>query len=74
MGEYPNVSDDPEPIKPNFTDEEKDKHLKKIYKYTNSILKSYQDMKLDRESLWLGFIMAFRPETIKLCDSNTLSI
>ena len=49
---YPNVSDDPDPISDDAKPEQKEAHLEEIRRYTNGLYKTYEYLKMEGEDLW----------------------
>ena len=69
--EYPNIANDPDPLTVGATESEKEEHIKSTEQYSQEVFDVFTTTKLEGESLWLDFVTAFRPHTIKTWKFNT---
>ena len=65
------ISDDPEPIPEDSTEEEKSKYKQEVINYTKAMYDTYKEINLEAEELWEDFVTAFRPESILLWNRET---
>lgn len=57
------ISDDPEPVPSDSTDEVKARY-KQVLEYEKSMYDTYVELNLEEEELWIGFVTAFRPQSV----------
>lgn len=69
--EYPNVSDDPEPLPEGSSTEDREEHARRLATYTKEMREVYEQTGMKDEELWEDFITAFRPETIDSWSRST---
>lgn len=62
---YPNYADDPDPLPDNATKAAKTARAKETREYSQSMFAMYSRTKMRGKSMWLDFITAFRPHTIR---------
>lgn len=70
---YLNLHDDPDPLPDTSSATEKEKHRDVLRNYGTEMLEAYKDTEMRGEVLWIDYLTAFRPHTIKSWTRPMLS-